>query len=120
MGLLALSDGESGEMRQLLESRSEAATFAVDYFCRQVRAAIGAYAAKAGGIDALVFSGGIGEHAPQIREAVCAPLGFLGFELDGAANAASQPFIQAPTSKPILVIAADEEAVIRDLVLGLL
>ena len=119
MGLLALSDGESSEMHRLLESRSEAAAFAVDYFCRQVRAAIGAFAAKAGGIDALVFSGGIGEHAPRIREAVCAQLGFLGFVLDRAANEAGRTVLQAPASRPILVIAADEEAVIRDLVLAL-
>src|SRR5512145_704907 len=73
MGLLALSDGESSEMRDLLASSSAQARFAVEFFCREVRAAIGSLAAKAGGIDALVFSGGIGEHAPRIREAICSP-----------------------------------------------
>lgn len=116
MGLLALSGGESSEMRALLESPTPAARFAVDYFCAGVRAAIGAFAAKAGGIDALVFSGGIGEHAPQVLSAVCEPLGFLGFRLDAAANLAGQTRLHASGAKPVLRIAADEEAVIRDLV----
>ena len=116
MGLLALSDGESSEMQRLLESPSEAARFAVDYFCRQVRAAIGAYAAKAGGIDALVFSGGIGEHAPQVRARICDPLGHLGFVLYAEVNQSNGTRISAARSKPVLCIAADEEAVMRDLV----
>lgn len=120
MGLLALSDGESGEMSALLASHSEAADFAVDYFCRQVRAAIGALAAKAGGIDALVFSGGIGEHAPPVRARICEPLGFLGFALDAAANRDNRDWIHAAGSKPVLRIAANEEDVIRELVEGLL
>ena len=116
MGLLALSDGESSEMQRLLESHSVAARFAVDYFCSAVRAAIGAYAAKAGGIDALVFSGGIGEHAPEIRARICEPLGFLGFAIDTDANQTHATSIGAAGSKPVLRIVADEEAVIRDLV----
>ncbi len=120
MGLLALSAGESSEMHRLLESRSPAAGFAVDYFCRQVRAAIGAFAAKAGGIDALVFSGGIGEHAPQIRERICGPLGFLGLVLDAEANRANSAWISAAGCKPVLRIAADEEDTIRTLAEALL
>lgn len=120
MGLLALSAGESSEMHRLLESRSENACFAVSYFCRQVRAAIGAFAAKAGGIDALVFSGGIGEHAPQIREYICEPLGFLGLALDAEANQSNNStWISAAGFKPVLRIAADEEGVIRGLVQAL-
>lgn len=115
MGLLALSDGESSEMRDLLSSKSENAKFAVDYFCRQVRAAIGSLAAKSGGIDGLVLTGGIGEHSPQIREAICTPLDFLGFSLDNGANNASLPRIECKDSKPILVIPADEEAMIHRL-----
>lgn len=114
MGLLALSDGESSDMAELLASPSEAARFAVDYFCRQVRAAIGGFAAKAGGIDALVFSGGIGEHAPQIRECICEPLGFLGFALDADANQHNRDRIHEEGAKPVLRIAANEEAVIRE------
>jgi acetate kinase len=116
MGLLALSGNESSEMATLLASTSEAARFAVDYFCRQVRVAIGGFAAQAGGIDALVFSGGIGEHAPQVRARICAPLEFMGFSLDEEANLASRAAIHADGSKPVLRIAADEEAMIRKLV----
>lgn len=120
MGLLALSDDESAEMSALLASESAAAAFAVDYFCRQVRAAIGALAAKSGGVDALVFSGGIGEHAAGVRARICEPLGFLGFALDAAANAAGREVLHAAGSKPVLRVAADEEEVIRELVENLL
>ncbi|HET7832795.1 MAG TPA: acetate kinase [Gallionella sp.] len=115
MGLLALSNGESSEMSNLLASTNDTAKFAVSYFCRQVRAAIGSLAAKAGGIDALVFTGGIGEHAAAIRAEICASLDFLGFALDGAANLASATRIECEKSKAILVIPADEEAMIQQL-----
>lgn len=120
MGLLALSDGESSDMAALLASNSESAHFAVEYFCRQVRAAIGGFAAKAGGIDALVFSGGIGEHAPPIRARICEPLGFMGFALDAEANQDNQTSIHAHGSRPVLRITANEEDVIRELVESLL
>jgi acetate kinase len=109
-GLLALSNGESSDMQTLLDSDSPAAKFAVDYFARSVRAMIGSYAAKAGGIDALVFTGGIGEHASQIRTLICDPLSFLGFRLSPSANQTHQTWISDPTSKPVMVIPADEEA----------
>ncbi|WP_223247361.1 acetate/propionate family kinase [Sulfuriferula sp. AH1] len=112
MGLIALSDGESSDMAQLLASDSAAARFAVDYFCRQVRGTIGALAAKAGGIDALVFTAGIGEHAPLIRTKVCEPLRFLGFQLNTNANSGNELRISASDSKPILIIPADEEGMI--------
>ncbi len=115
MGLLALSGGESSEMNQLLSSQSELAQFAVDYFCRQVRAAIGAFAAKAGGIDALVFTGGIGEHSPEVREKICAPLVFLGFVLDSAANQSGALDLGLVSHKPILLVPADEEIMINNL-----
>jgi acetate kinase len=115
MGLLALSNGESSEMRDLLSSENTHAKFAVNYFCCQVRAAIGSLAAKSGGIDALVFTGGIGEHSPQIRETICAPLDFLGLSLDSDANRASSLRIDCKDSKPILVVPADEEAMIHRL-----
>ncbi|TAN67546.1 MAG: acetate kinase [Methylobacter sp.] len=118
MGLLALSAGESSEMNDLLSSRTEHAKFAVDYFCRQVRAAIGGFAAKAGGIDALVFTGGIGEHSAIIREQICDPLRFLGFALDQAANHAGMTAIGLAAHKPVLIIPADEEIMIRNLCLN--
>jgi acetate kinase len=116
MGLLALSSGESSEMSVLLASRSEPAAFAVDYFCREVRAAIGGYAAKAGGIDALVFSGGIGEHAPMVRKLICEPLDFLGIVIDPDANRDNRMWISTTASKPVLRIEADEEQMTRKLV----
>lgn len=115
MGLLALSDGESSEMSVLAKSSSEAAKFAVEYFARQVRAAIGSYAAKSGGIDALIFTGGIGEHSAQIRALICGPLGFLGFNLNEAANQAHLATISTTSSKPVLIIPADEESEIAKL-----
>lgn len=115
MGLLALSDGESNEMSDLLSSTSDSAKFAVNYFCRQVRAAIGGFAAKSGGIDALVFTGGIGEHSPIVRNEICAPLNFLGFALNDSANHLASVRIEHLGNKPILVIPADEEAMIHHL-----
>jgi len=118
MGLMALSAGESSEMNDLLSSRSENAKFAIDYFCRQARAAIGGFAAKAGGIDALVFTGGIGEHSAEVREKICAPLAFLGFALDAVANRAGINEIGLAGHKPVLIIQADEEIMIRNLCLS--
>lgn len=118
MGLIALSEGESSEMQALVESDRESAKFAVAYFARQVRAAIGAYAAKAGGIDALVFTGGIGEHAALVRALICEPLAFLGFQLNTEANALNQTWLNTPASKPVLIIPADEEAEIERLIRG--
>ncbi len=119
MGLLALSDGESSEMSALVTSDSKSAKFAVDYFARQVRAAIGAYAAKSGGIDALVFTGGIGEHSAQVRTLICEPLAFMGFNLDDSANQTHATRLNTPSSKPVLIIPADEEAEIARLVKSL-
>lgn len=120
MGLLALSDDESNEMAELLASESPAARFAVEYFARQVRAAIGAYAAKAGGIDALVFTGGIGENAAEVRRLICEPLEFLGFRLNLPANKLNSLTLAASESKPLLIIPADEEAEIARLTAELL
>jgi acetate kinase len=109
MGLLALSDGLSNEMQELLQSDKPAASFAIEYFARQVRAAIGAYAAKAGGLDALVFTGGIGEHAARVRDLICRPLAFLSIVLDPQANQENRTVLNIKSSKPILIVAADEE-----------
>lgn len=119
MGLLALSNGESADMQDLLNSQTPAAKFAIEYFCQQVRGAIGAMAAKAGGVDALVFTAGIGEHAAVIREKICSPLTFLGFAINPALNDTHAINIAKPESKPILVIAADEEIMMRDLCFAL-
>jgi acetate kinase len=115
MGLLALSDGEDSDISVLLKSNSKNAKFAVDFFARQIRAAIGGYAAKSGGIDALVFTGGIGEHCATLRSLVCEQLSFLGFTLQADANQHHLSTISLPSSKFILVIPADEEAEIAHL-----
>jgi acetate kinase len=108
-GLFALSNGESSEMSVLVKSNTENAKFAVDFFARQVRAAIGSYAAKVGGIDALVFTGGIGEHSAQVRALICEQLRFLGFALNTKANLANLVTLSTSSSKPVLIVPADEE-----------
>lgn len=115
MGLLALSNGESSDMSTLITSNSVQAKFAIAFFTRQVRAAIGAYAAKVGGIDAIVFTGGIGEHSALIRSMICEHLEFMGFKLDIEKNQEHATILSNTDSKPILMIPADEEAEIAKL-----
>jgi acetate kinase len=113
-GLLGVS-GTSGDMRVLLDRQTEdpRAADAVELFCYQTRKGIGAYAAVLEGLDVLVFSGGIGEHAPEVRNGICRGLGFLGIELDETANAEGKPLISAPSSEvEVRVIPTDEELMI--------
>lgn len=117
MGLLALSNGESSEMQDLLDSPNASAKFAVDYFCHQASAAIGSLAAKAGGLDALVFTGGIGEHSATVREKICRTLAFMGITLDPSANTKNAARIDAGTGKHICIVPADEECMIQQLCL---
>lgn len=88
-GLLGLS-GLTGDMRELLEEEAEnqdrRSRLAIDIFCRRVKKYIGAYHAELGGADAVVFTGGIGENAPPIRERICSGLGVLGLTIDPAKN----------------------------------
>lgn len=91
-GLLGVS-GLSGDMRTLLASADEAAKEAVDLFVYRIARELGSLAAALGGLDALVFTGGIGEHAPEIRARVCRDASWLGIRLDEAANAAGGPRI---------------------------
>lgn len=86
-GLLGL--GGTADMRALLERapRDPDARLAVESFCYRARKYVGAYLAALGGADALVFTGAIGERAPEVRRQICAPLGWLGIELDEARNA---------------------------------
>ena len=88
----------------MINSNSHEAKFAVDYFCRQVTGAIGSLAAKASGIDALVFSGGIGEHAAIVREKICTPLVFMHTKLDLASNIKHKQQINTVDSIPIFII----------------
>jgi len=111
-GLLGVS-GTSADMATLLTLEDPDARLAVELFGYQVRKAVGALAAALGGLDRLVFTGGIGEHAPPVRWAVCRGLEHLGVELDGAANAADAEQISTPRSRcPVQVIPTDEDAMI--------
>lgn len=99
-GLLGVSES-SADMRDLLEksANDERARDAVELFCYRAKKYIGAYAAVLGGLDLLVFTGGIGEHAPAVREKICDGLGFLGVQLDGAANESNASVISSPDSR---------------------
>ncbi|UJW87890.1 acetate/propionate family kinase [Devosia sp. SL43] len=113
-GLLGVS-GTSSDVRDLMaaETSDPRAADALALFCYRIRQSIGAFAATMGGLDALVFSGGIGENAPKIRERICDGLAFLGIELDTNLNQAGAAVISAPTSRvPVRIIPANEEAVI--------
>ncbi|MFD1122981.1 acetate/propionate family kinase [Methylophilus flavus] len=109
MGLISLSNGESSDMSELIVSKTEIAQFAVDYFCYQITGAIGSLAAKAGGIDGLVFSGGIGEHSPIIRAKICESLNFLNLKIEHHLNLENAQLISMAESLPICRIATDEE-----------
>jgi acetate kinase len=116
-GLLAIS-GRSGDVRELRarESEDDDCRLALAVFCYEIRKRIGAFAAALEGLDALVFSGGIGEHASSIRERICAGLEFVGVAVDPERNAANAPVISGDDSRVrVRVIAANEElAIARD------
>ncbi|HVA48435.1 MAG TPA: acetate/propionate family kinase [Pirellulales bacterium] len=117
-GLLGLSE-TSSDMRDLLARRAgdSRAAEAVAVFCYHVRKTIGAFAAALGGIDCLVFSGGIGENAHEVRAMICQGLDFLGIALDRRRNETSQPVISADESRvPVRVMHTDEELMIAKLV----
>lgn len=111
-GLLGLS-GVSSDMRSLLASDVPSAREAIDYFTARVRRETGALTAALEGLDALVFTGGIGENAAEIRAEVCAGLGWLGVRIDPAANDASARVISAEGAPvTVMVIPTNEELVI--------
>ncbi|MGV8713473.1 MAG: acetate/propionate family kinase [Nitrosomonas sp.] len=113
-GLLGISE-TSSDMRDLLAREAEdiRAAEAVALFCYQTKKGIGAYAATLGGLDTLVFAGGIGENAPPVRSRICAGLGFLGIELDEIRNADHAQVISTDTSRvAVRVIRTDEELMI--------
>ena len=113
-GLLGVSGGTS-EMRILLEKRATdaAAAMAVEMFCYQIRKYVGAFAAVLGGLDTLVFTGGIGEHAPAIRAEVCAGLEYLGISLDTAANNHNADLISSADSRCVVrMVKTDEDLMI--------
>jgi acetate kinase len=113
-GLLALS-GTTSDMQRLLGARAQdpRAALAIDVFCYQARKWVGALAAALGGIDALVFTGGIGEHAPEIRRDICQGLEHLGVALDDARNASGAEAIRADGARvAAYVVRTDEERMV--------
>ena len=113
-GLLGVSE-TSADMRDLLKREVEdpRAAEAVALFCYQLRKWIGAFAAALGGVETLVFAGGIGEKSPAVRTRICAALGFLGIELDPARNEQNADLISAHGARvKVRVIATNEELVI--------
>src|ERR1022692_1563140 len=113
-GLLGVSE-ISSDVRDLLaqEATDVRAAEAVALFCYQAKKWIGAFAAALGGVDTLVFAGGIGENAPLIRERICDGLGFLGIELDPQRNAKNAPLISPDVGRVKLrVICTDEQLMI--------
>ena len=113
-GLLGVS-GTSSDVRDLLakEAGDVRAAEAVSLFCYQVKKWIGSFAAALGGVDTLVFSGGIGEHSPLVRERICDGLGFLGIELNRKRNARNAPLSSSDTGRvKVRVIRTDEELMI--------
>ncbi|HCW76384.1 MAG TPA: acetate/propionate family kinase [Candidatus Marinimicrobia bacterium] len=110
-GLLGISE-TSSDMQDLLESQTTdiRAAEAVELFCYQVKKWIGAFAAVLGGLDTLVFSGGMGENAPEIRSRICEELGFLGIKIDEKRNKTNAPVISTDKGiTAVRVIHTDEE-----------
>jgi len=111
-GLLGLS-GLSHDMRALEASEDPRAQAAIAYFIQRIKMEIAALAAVIGGLDALVFTAGIGERSPRVRAGVVEGLGWLGLALDATANAGNDPLISTPQSRvPVFVTPTDEEAMI--------
>jgi acetate kinase len=113
-GLLGVSE-ISSDMRDLLEHETHdvRAAEAVSLFCYQVKKWVGAFAAALGGLDTLVFAGGIGENAPPVRARICEGLGFLGIEIEEERNAANEGVISSAASRVVVrMIRTDEELMI--------
>ena len=110
-GLLGISE-TSSDMRDLLasETHDQRAADAVAVFCYQLKKWIGAFAVALGGLDTLVFSGGIGENAPVVRSRICEGLTLLGIELDEQQNATSTGLISGAAGRvAVRVMHTDEE-----------
>ena len=111
-GLVGIS-GISNDMRALLGNNEPAARLAIDYFVYRAAKEVAAMAAALGGIDALVFTAGIGENSPEIRKRICAASAWLGIDLDEEANARRGPRISSTISKvSAWVVPTNEELMI--------
>ncbi|GLI99499.1 acetate/propionate family kinase [Sphingobium sp. BS19] len=121
-GLLGVSE-LSSDLRDLLAQEADdvRAAEAVAMFCYQAKKWIGSFAAALGGLDTLVFAGGIGENAPVIRQRICEGLGFLGIEIDHSSNAKNAPLISPGSGRvTVRIIHTDEELMIAKSVVRLL
>jgi len=119
-GLKGLS-GISNDVRELVDSDAPAARRALDYFAYRIAKETAALASVLGGLDALVFTAGIGENSPRVRHDVCERLAWLGIAIDDTANASGAPRIsQAGSSPAVYVIPTDEERMIALHTLGCL
>jgi acetate kinase len=113
-GLLGIS-GLSGDMREILAARKQGhrrAELAFEIYVHRIRSFVGAMIAVLGGADAIVFTAGVGENSPEVREATCANLGFLGLKLDVSKNAQSPPdqdIAQPESAVRVLIVHAQEE-----------
>ena len=117
-GLLGISETNS-DMRKLtkIEDTDNRAKEAIELFCYQTKKWIGSFVAALGGVDILVFSGGIGEHSPEVRSKICDGLEFLGIELDEIKNMNNEPVISTEISKvKVRVIKTNEELMIAKMV----
>ncbi|MEM9814672.1 MAG: acetate kinase, partial [Pseudomonadota bacterium] len=111
-GLLGMS-GVSNDMRTLEASTAPEAREAIAYFTTRIRREIGALTATMGGLDALVFTGGIGENSVRVRDEATDRMDWLGIEIDPSANARNGPLISTPLSRvAVMVIPTNEELVI--------
>jgi acetate kinase len=128
-GLIGIS-GESSDMREIVAAVKEAhkrSQYAFDIFCYRIKKYIGAYMAAMNGADAIIFTGGIGENSPDVREEVCKDMQFLGIELDSDKNLKKDSFISKESSKvkvlriptnEELLIAQDTNAIVEELLLN--
>jgi acetate kinase len=113
-GLKGMS-GLSQDMRELEASESPAARDAIAYFVARIRREFGSLAAAVDGVQGLVFTGGIGEHAWKVREAILAGMAWMGIYIDREANRAGAPIITAKSSPvPVFVLPTDEERMIAE------
>lgn len=114
-GLIGIS-GESSDMREILtavKDNQQRSKWAFEIFCYRIKKYVGAYAAAMGGVDALVFTGGIGENSKEVREEVCKEMEFLGIQIDDLKNQNNEEFISKENSKvSVMRIPTNEELVI--------
>jgi acetate kinase len=114
-GLIGIS-GESSDMREILaavKDEQRRSVYAFEIFCYRIKKYIGAYSAAMGGLDALIFTGGIGENAPEVRAEVCRDMEYIGIKLDNLKNENNEDLISASSSRvKVFRISTNEELVI--------